>query len=48
MTPLEVCEATQWSRPSASEAEFGAAFPVIADVGDGPFLRRWPVAGTSM
>jgi hypothetical protein len=27
--------------------EFGAAFPVIAAVGDGPFLRRWPVAGTS-
>ncbi|MGA8740131.1 MAG: alpha/beta hydrolase domain-containing protein [Terracidiphilus sp.] len=27
--------------------EFGAAFPVIATVGDGSFLRRWPVAGTS-
>ncbi|MGC1424541.1 MAG: alpha/beta hydrolase domain-containing protein, partial [Terracidiphilus sp.] len=27
--------------------EFGAAFPVIATVGDSPFLRRWPVAGTS-
>jgi len=27
--------------------EFGAAFPAIATVGDSPFLRRWPVAGTS-
>ncbi len=27
--------------------EFGAAFPVIAATGDTPFLRRWPVAGTS-
>jgi hypothetical protein len=27
--------------------EFGAAFPVIAAVGDNAFLRRWPVAGTS-
>ena len=27
--------------------EFGAAFPVIAVTGDNPFLRRWPVAGTS-
>jgi quercetin dioxygenase-like cupin family protein len=28
-------------------SEFGAAFPVIAATGDNPFLRRWPVAGTS-
>jgi quercetin dioxygenase-like cupin family protein len=27
--------------------EFGATFPVIASAGDNPFLRRWPVAGTS-
>jgi hypothetical protein len=27
--------------------EFGAGFPVIAATGDTPFLRRWPVAGTS-
>jgi quercetin dioxygenase-like cupin family protein len=27
--------------------EFGAAFPAIAATGDTPFLRRWPVAGTS-
>lgn len=27
--------------------EFGATFPVIAVTGDNPFLRRWPVAGTS-
>lgn len=27
--------------------EFGAAFPVIAATGANPFLRRWPVAGTS-
>jgi len=27
--------------------EFGAAFPVIAATGDTPFLRRWPIAGTS-
>lgn len=27
--------------------EFGAGFPVIAATGDKPFLRRWPVAGTS-
>lgn len=27
--------------------EFGATFPVIAVTDDNPFLRRWPVAGTS-
>jgi quercetin dioxygenase-like cupin family protein len=27
--------------------EFGATFPVISVAVDGPFLRRWPVAGTS-
>jgi len=27
--------------------EFGSTFPVISVAVDGPFLRRWPVAGTS-
>ena len=33
--------------PSASEQNLGLHFRSIAATGDTPFLRRWPVAGTS-